>query len=142
MLSIPLKPSAQKKTLRGELSEIITLLWRRLAGAVMSLNDSDRVASIADNRLLKVAAMASGAILAPITVAALLWTAHTLVDVGDRLGRIETTVNLKLGDVYPRPEAVAQFSQVGARMDGLTATVDSNTHRIGALEAARLRSGR
>lgn len=139
MLSIPLKRSAPKRNRQGERSDITMRLWRLLVGAAMSLNEDSRIKAVANSYVVKAYGQIMTLFAAPIVVAGLLWMGSTLISVDRRLSNIETTVNLRLSDVYPRGEATAQFSQIGSRIDGVVVDVEDLKHRTGALEDARNR---
>ncbi len=139
MLSIHLKQSGRKTTQHAAPSAIITRLWHRLVGLAMSVNEDSRIKAVANSYVIKAYGQIITLFAAPIVVAGLLWMGSTLISVDRRLGNIETTVNLKMPDIYPRGEAVQAFATVNARVDGVVSDVQSNSHRVGALEDARNR---
>lgn len=100
----------------------------------MALNED--VTVVAESRFLSVAAKV-GAACMPLVVAAMVYVGHTLTDLTDRVGKMETTMNLIVPTVYPRGEALNALATVNARIDGVAEAVSGNSHRIGALEDVR-----
>lgn len=100
----------------------------------MALTDDHRIAAAAENRLLTLSAKIGGAFGVPIICAILVWAATTLVNLNDRMSRVETKIADKLDDAYPRPEAASALGSLGQRIDGIREDVDYDRHRLNALE--------
>lgn len=94
--------------------------------------------SESDNKLMTLA-VKIGIAFMPIMTAAALYVGHTLNDLTDRVGKMETTMALTVPNVYPRGEALNALGTVNARIDGVVGDMNSTSHRISALEDARNR---
>lgn len=89
-----------------------------------------KIETVADSAILRLLGRGALALMIP----AFIWFGSKLISIDQRLGNVETIVQLKAPDIYPRGEAAQAFSTVNARIDGLGIQIQSNTHRIGALE--------
>lgn len=89
---------------------------------------------VAESQWLKVIGRAGMALFVP----GVIWVGGTLMSVDKRLAAVETT--LKVSPVsYTRDEAVEFAKAMGARFDGDERWIQTNQHRIEALEAVRRR---
>lgn len=97
-------------------------------------NKNPAVQSWADSKLFAIVARVATTLLVPLVL--LLLNRSAAIDT--RLEHLETTINLKVPDIYPRGEAIATFQAVAARLDGMDSRIDNNTKRIGTLEERQL----
>jgi len=71
-------------------------------------------------------------------VPGVLWVGATLMSVDNRLGKVETQLQVSPA-AYTRAEAVEFAKAISARFDGDERWIANNGHRLDALEVARRR---